>query len=225
MAYRNRKTQRPTSSPQQKTPVPQKRARPTAPVQQQVTRPVVQQAPMQQQTPVSQPINVAPVSQSLPRPMNPAMQQAPIPVMQPPPAVQPRPVPAVQPPPMPATTNAFAQYPIPSVNGAFRENGMQNPEMAGTTTRSPQQQATVQKMGILNTPQPTMQTPTPVSPISPVGGGGIPSVQEEIAPAQQAVPSPLPQKTPYQAPLTPVAPATPTDEPGWDQPVPEVAPV
>ena len=230
MAYRNRKTQRPTSSPQQKTPVPQKRARPTAPVQQQVTRPVVQQAPMQQQTPVSQPINVAPVSQSLPRPMNPAMQQAPIPVMQPPPAVQPRPVPAVQPPPMPATTNAFAQYPIPSVNGAFRENGMQNPEMAGTTTRSPQQQATVQKMGILNTPQPTMQAPSAVSPIGSIPRPASPTmetspVQQQIAPAQQAVPRPLPQETPYQAPLSPVTPATPTDEPGWDQPVPEVAPV
>ena len=219
MAVRNKKRQR---SPQQRTPAPQRRAkpaqraRPVAPVQQQRARPVVQQAPMQQQTPVSQPRNVAPVSQSLPRPMNPA--------------VQPRPMPAVQPPPMPATPNAYAQHPVPSMNGAFRENGMQNPNDVIPTTRSPQQRATQQKMGILNNPPPPVQAPAAINQVGSIPRPASPTmetspVQQQIAPVQQADPKPLTQETPYQAPLTPVTSATPTDGSGWAQPAPEVAPV
>ena len=222
MAYRNRKTQRPTSSPQQRTPVPQQKARPIAPVQQQVSRPIVQQAPVQQQvvrpiaplsqTPALQPRSVAPVSQSLPRPINPAIQQAPRPAVQ-------------QAVPRPAATNAFAQYPIPSVNGAFRENGMQNPNVVRPTTRSPQQKATQQKMGILNNHPQAVQTPI----VSPAGEEERPAVQQDIAPPQQVVPKPLPQATPYQAPDTPdissTTPVAPTDEPVIDQPQQDIAPV
>ena len=217
MAIRDRETRR---SPQRRTPAPKQRARPAqrarpvAPVQQQRARPVVQQAPVQQQVarpmaplpqaPALQPRAVAPTNQSLPRPVNPAIQQAI---------------------PMPAETDAFAQHPIPSVNGAFRENGMQNPNAIRPTTRSPQQKATQQKMDILDNPPQAVQAPL----VSPAGGEGIPAVQQDIAPVQQAAPRPLPQETPYQAPDTPdissTTPVAPTDEPVIDQPQQDIAPV
>ena len=217
MAIRDRETRR---SPQRRTPAPKQRARPAqrarpvAPVQQQRARPVVQQAPVQQQVarpmaplpqaPALQPRAVAPTNQSLPRPVNPAIQQAI---------------------PMPAETDAFAQHPIPSMNGAFRENGMQNPNAIRPTTRSPQQKATQQKMGILDNPPQAVQAPL----VSPAGGEGIPAVQQDIAPVQQAAPRPLPQETPYQAPDTPdissTTPVAPTDEPVIDQPQQDIAPV
>jgi hypothetical protein len=126
---------------------------------------------------------------------------------------------------MPAETDAFAQHPIPSMNGAFRENGMQNPNAIRPTTRSPQQKATQQKMGILDNPPQAVQAPL----VSPAGGEGIPAVQQDIAPVQQAAPRPLPQETPYQAPDTPdissTTPVAPTDEPVIDQPQQDIAPV
>ena len=214
MAIRDRETRR---SPQRRTPAPKQRARPAqrarpiAPVQQQRSRPV---APVQQQVarpmaplpqaPALQPRAIAPTNQSLPRPVNPAIQQAI---------------------PMPAETDAFAQHPIPSVNGAFRENGMQNPNAIRPTTRSPQQKAAQQKMGILDNPPQAVQAPL----VSPAGGEGRPAVQQDIAPVQQAAPRPLPQATPYQAPDTPdissTTPVAPTDEPVIDQPQQDIAPV
>jgi hypothetical protein len=228
MAIRDREIRR---SPQRRTPAPKRKAkpaqrarpvspirqqmaRPIAPVQQQRTRPIVQQAPVQQQVvqpiaplpqaPALQQRAVVPTNQSLPRPVNPAIQQA------------------IS---MPAETDAFAQHPIPSVNGAFRENGMQNPNVVKPTTISPRQKDTQRKMDILNNPPQAVQAPL----VSPAGGEGIPAVQQDIAPVQQAAPRPLPQATPYQEPLTPdissTTPIAPTDEPVIDQPQQDIAPV
>ena len=91
--------------------------------------------------------------------------------------------------PMQQQKEAFAQYPIPSVNGAFRENGMKNPNTIQPTTRSPQQKSTQQKMGILNNPRLTTQPPAAINQM-----GSIPKPAPQVAPTpsiDQTIPSPM----------------------------------
>ena len=198
----NPQSMSPPRKPVSQRPIPQVSPAPPVP-QMQYPAPQVLPAPPspQMQYPTVTP-QIAPVGQPLPPP--PPTQQLPL---------------------RPPTTNPYSQYPIPSVNGAFRENNMQNPQGIRPTIRSPQQRDTEQKMGILNNPAP-IQTPAAVNQVSSVPTPAVqtPPVQQQTTAEPVGVTASTVSIPEQQASITEPTISSPAVAPtSTVTPVPEVA--